>query len=156
MEFTTNILPSWLTRLLAVEVPADATVEAVDLSLRGTVSWLLVLSLVFVLAGVVVLYFTERGTIGPVRRTLAVLLRGSLLALVVLLLAKPVLSLVLKRERPRGIVVLLDNSQSMTLADRRLNNADKLRVAIARARSRRPPSSPRWSIRWRCRRAPRP
>jgi hypothetical protein len=132
MEFSTNNIPGWLTRLLAVDMPPDATVETVELSCRGTVSWLLVVALVFVAAGVVALYLTERGTIGPFRRTLAILLRTALLAVVVLLLARPVLSLVLKRERPRGVVVLLDNSQSMTLADRRVTDADKARVAIAR------------------------
>jgi hypothetical protein len=132
MEFSTSLLPSWLARLLAIDVPADATIDALEVSCRGSVSWLLVVPLIFVLASVIILYCTERGTIGPVRRVIAILLRGSLLALVVLLLAKPVVSLVLKRERPRGIVVLLDNSQSMTLADRRLTDADKLRVAIAK------------------------
>jgi uncharacterized membrane protein len=132
MEFSTNLLPTWLTRLLAVDVPADATIESVELSFRGAVPWLLVVPLVLVVAGIVALYVTERGTIGPVRRTLAIFLRTSLFAMVLLLLAKPVLSLLLKRERPRDVVVLLDNSQSMTLVDRRLSDADKLRVAIAK------------------------
>src|SRR5215472_14776680 len=102
MEFTTNFLPSWLVRLFAIDVPADASVEAIELSCRGTVAWLLVVPLVLVIAGVVALYITERGTIGPVRRVLAILLRTSLLALVLLLLARPVMSLILQRERPRG------------------------------------------------------
>src|SRR4051794_38363413 len=132
MELPINVVPSWLARLLTVDVPADASIEAVELSFRGALPWLWLLPLVLVLAGIVALYFTERGTIGTVRRLLAIALRGSLIAIVVLLLAKPVLSLVLQRERPRGVVVLLDNSQSMTLVDRRLSDADKLRVAIAK------------------------
>jgi hypothetical protein len=131
MEITTNFLPTWLVRLLAIDVPADAAVEAIELSCRGTVAWLLLIPLVLVVAGVIALYVTERGTIGPVRRILAIGLRVSLLALVMLLLARPVMSLILQRERPRGVVVMLDNSQSMTLADRRLSDADKVRVAIA-------------------------
>ncbi len=132
MEFSTNYLPTWLTRLLAVDVPADATIESVESSFRGAMPWLLLVPVVLVIAGVIVLYLTERGTIGPIRRTLAIGLRVTLLALVLLLLAKPVVSLVLKRERPRGVAVLLDNSQSMTLVDRRLTDQDKLRVAIAK------------------------
>src|SRR5947209_4146909 len=131
MEFSTNYLPTWFTRLLACDVPADATIESVEWSFRAAVPWLLVVPLVLVIAGVVAFYLTERGTIGPIRRWLAIALRTSLFALVVLLLAKPVLSLVLKRERPRGVAVLLDNSQSMTLVDRRITDQDKLRVAIA-------------------------
>jgi hypothetical protein len=133
MEFTTNYLPAWVGRALAVDVPADATVEAVELSSRGSLPWLLVVPLLLLLlAGIVALYLTERGTIGWVRRTFAIALRTSLVVLVLLLLTRPVMSLVLKRERPRGVVVLLDNSQSMTLADRRLSDPDRLRVAIAR------------------------
>jgi hypothetical protein len=131
MEFSTNLL----ARLLAVDVPGDATIESVEWSLRGAVPWLLLVPVVLSVALVVALYVSERGTIGTVRRWLAIALRASLFALVVLLLAKPVMSLVLKRERPRGVVVLLDNSQSMTLVDRRLTDQDKLRVAIAKGLS---------------------
>jgi hypothetical protein len=42
------------------------------------------------------------------------------------------LTLVLLREKPRGVVVILDNSQSMKQQDRRLSGADKLRVALAK------------------------
>src|SRR4051812_6413349 len=112
MELTTPFIPTWLARLLAIDVPADATIEAVELSCRGTMAWLLLAPLVLVLAMVVVLYLTERGTIGPLRRGLAIGLRAALLLLMALLLAQPVLTLVLKRERPRGVVVMLDNSQS--------------------------------------------
>ncbi len=132
MEMTTDFLPAWLTRLVAADVPADASVEAIELSCRGSLPWLIVVPLfVLLVAGVVALYLTERGTIGPLRRALAIGLRAALVALVLLLLAQPVMSLLLRRERPRGIVVLLDNSQSMSLADRRVTDADNLRVAIA-------------------------
>jgi hypothetical protein len=133
MELTTNILPGWLGRVLAVDVPSDATVEALELSTRGSLPWLFVVPLVLLLlAAIVALYASERGTIGWIRRPLAILLRTSLIVLLLVLLTRPVLSLVLKRERPRGVVVLLDNSQSMTLADRRLSDADRMRVAIAK------------------------
>src|SRR4051812_18940349 len=136
MELPSHPLLTRLARLLAVEVPADASVEAVEVGLRGSLPWpflVAVLLGLLVFAGVLVaLYFTERGTIGPVRRVLAILLRLSLVVLLLVLLLRPVLSLVLKRERPRGVVVLLDNSQSMKQQDRRLTDADKLRVAIAK------------------------
>jgi hypothetical protein len=133
MEIPLNFLPAWLARALAFNVPGDATVEGVELSLRGTLPWLVVVPVfLLLLAGFVALYATERGTLGWMRRSIAVALRASLVAILLFLLAQPVLSLMLRRERPRGVVVLLDNSQSMTLADRRLTDADKLRVAIAK------------------------
>ena len=129
METVTKILG----RFLAIDVPADATVESIDVGFRGSLPWLIVVPLcVLLLAGIIGLYATERGTIRWIRRVLAIGLRFSLLILVLLLLMRPVVSLTLKRERPRGVVVLLDNSESMKLMDRRLTDADKMRVAIAK------------------------
>ena len=54
------------------------------------------------------------------------------MALVLLLLMRPMLLAEFKGERPAGVVLLLDNSQSMTQQDRRLIAADKFRVAIAK------------------------
>jgi hypothetical protein len=47
------------------------------------------------------------------------------------LLFRPVLLAEFHGERPRGVALLLDNSQSMKQQDRRLSDTDKLRVAIA-------------------------
>src|SRR5436190_1755088 len=72
MELPSHPLLTRLARLLAVEVPADASVEAVEVGLRGSLPWpflVAVLLGLLVFAGVLVaLYFTERGTLGPVRR----------------------------------------------------------------------------------------
>src|SRR5690349_21620099 len=118
MDSESSPLNGLLAKLLAVDVPKDATVEAVELGFRGALPLLIVVPLfVLLVAAVVALYRSERGTIGPVRRTAAVLLRASLLALLLLLLMRPVLTLVLTREKPRGVVVILDNSQSMKQQD---------------------------------------
>src|SRR4051812_24641388 len=118
-----TLFPAWLGRLFAIDVPADAAIEAVEPGFRGGSLWLvlpggLALLAVAVFAGI--LSFTERGPLGPVRRLFSVGLRTALVAVLLLLLAKPVMTLVLKRERPRGVIVLLDNSQSMKLQDRRV------------------------------------
>jgi hypothetical protein len=135
MFWSENPLVIRAARLMAfeLELPPGASAGAVELSFRGSLPWLLAVGLVVALGVLaVVLYLNERGSIGPVRRGLAVLLRVSLVALVLALLMRPVLAFTLSEPRPRGVVVLLDNSQSMTLQDRRLTDADKLRVAIAK------------------------
>ena len=61
-----------------------------------------------------------RTTIPPLRRSRRILLaalRGSVLALLLLLIAEPLLRLVHSRERPPSVALLVDNSQSMQLSD---------------------------------------
>ena len=46
------------------------------------------------------------------------------------LILRPILLVEFRGERPKGVVFLLDNSQSMQQRDRRLTDGDKARVAI--------------------------
>jgi len=79
---------------------------------------LLVVALV--LAAVAAAAVTYRTTVPPLsrRRRLALaLLRGSVLAILVFLIAQPLLRLVISHERPPSVALLLDDSQSMQLHD---------------------------------------
>jgi uncharacterized membrane protein len=121
-----------LTKLLAVEVPANTSLRSAELTFRGLLPWWLATLIFLVLVGVsIYLYRLERGTMGWPRRFVMIVLRCALLGLVLLLLARPVLLAEFVGQRPRGVVVLLDNSQSMQLQDRRLADTDRWRVAIA-------------------------
>jgi len=73
----------------------------------------------------------ERTHLSSIRRVLMALLRTTLLLLLVLLLLRPVLVADYAGERPRGIALVIDNSQSMKQRDQRLSARDLLRVAIA-------------------------
>lgn len=121
-----------LTKLLAVEVPENTVLGSAELTFRGLIPWWLA-TLVFVALVALswYLYSLERGTMGWPRRTVMIALRSALLGLILLLLARPVLLAEFEGQRPRGVVVLVDNSQSMQLQDRRLSEADRWRVAIA-------------------------
>ncbi|MCI0684944.1 MAG: hypothetical protein L0Y71_22845 [Gemmataceae bacterium] len=122
-----------LAKLLAVDAPANTSLTSAELHFRGLVPWwLAVLLLLALAAGIVYLYRLERGTFGRVRRAVMIGLRVALLALLLFLLARPVLLAEFEGQRPRDVVFLLDNSQSMTQQDRRLSEADKFRVALAR------------------------
>jgi len=121
-----------LTRLLSVEIPENMTLRSAEVSFRGGPPvWLGVLLFLGFGALIVYLYILEKTKIGWLRRSVMAGLRLALLAFVLFLLFRPVLLAEFAGERPRGILLLADNTQSMTQHDRRLTEADKLRVAIA-------------------------
>src|ERR1043166_3397072 len=121
---------NFLAKLLAVDAPANTALISAELHFRGLVSWWLALLLFTAfLTGVVFLYRLERGTFGAFRRAVMIGLRAALLALLLFLLARPILLAEFEGQRPRGVVLLVDNSESMSQQDRRLTETDKFRVA---------------------------
>ncbi len=124
---------SWLTEYLGVEVPENTVLQNASVGFRGSFPWWLVMLVAAALgAGIYFLYRRESVKLGVVRRVLMAGLRTAALALLLLLLFRPVLLAEFAGDRPRPIILLLDNSQSMQLQDRRLTEEDKLRVAIAK------------------------
>src|SRR5262245_49861049 len=125
-------MTSFLTRLLGADAPPNVALTSAELHFRGLMPWWLALLLLAALtAGVIYLYLLERGPFGPIRRALMIALRIALLGLLLFFLARPMLLAEFAGLRDRPIVVLLDNSQSMTQQDRRLTDADRWRVALA-------------------------
>jgi hypothetical protein len=123
-----------LTKILAVDVPKNTQLASWELSLRGLPTlWLILLLLAIFLGfvGVVFFYALEKGTLGWFRRILLIGLRGTLLLVLLLLILRPILLAEFESTHPVGVALLIDNTQSMQLRDRRLTDADKGRVAIA-------------------------
>jgi hypothetical protein len=126
-------LPHWLQRLGLVEAPEGTALRAAELSLRGPLpAWLALAAVITAAAGAFYLYGREDARLGVFRRSALALLRAALIGLVVLLLLRPVLLAEFEGHRPRAVVVLVDASQSMGQADRRVSQADRVRLAIAR------------------------
>ncbi|HTU22772.1 MAG TPA: VWA domain-containing protein, partial [Gemmataceae bacterium] len=124
---------SWLQRLNPIEAPENTTLHAAELSWRGLLPvWLAVLLLLAAAAGVLFLYRREHARLGILRRAILAGLRIALIALVLVLLSRPVLIAEFHGERPRGIVLLIDDTESMKQRDRRVSDADRMRVALAR------------------------
>ncbi len=108
------------------------TLGAMDLRFGGLLApWVAALLGLAAAAGVFVLYWREHGRIGPARRALMAALRGGVVAVALFLLLRPVLVAETRGLRPRGVVLLVDDSLSMTQRDQRLSAADRARVAIA-------------------------
>ncbi len=127
-----DLAPHWLERLHLVEAPDGTALRTAELSFRGLLPvWLALLLLALAGAAAFAFYFREKVKMGPARRTALALLRAALVGLVLALLLRPVLLAEFAGSRPRGVVLLLDDSQSMTQADRRVSDADRLRAAIA-------------------------
>src|SRR6187200_1242172 len=124
-----NLIP----RILGVENPENTRLVSFDFSFRGlSLGWLLLLILV-IFAGIAIVgvfYLLERGTLGWIRRIFLIGLRCALLFLLLFLILRPILLAEFVGDRPRGVVLMIDNSQSMTQRDRRLTDGDKARVAI--------------------------
>jgi hypothetical protein len=122
----------FLYRLLGVDVPAGTTIEDVDLHFRGGLPWFVVVVLALLLVGgALVVYRFERGRVPLAVRLLLALVRGAALVLLLLLLCRPVLQATFVGPRPREILLLIDNTQSMQQRDRRVTADDLRRVALA-------------------------
>ncbi len=124
---------NWLQRFHLIDAPPHTTLESAELTLRGVFPWWVALLILLLAAvGVAYLYSHEGSRLNFLRRALLTGLRIGIVALVLVLLLRPVLLAGFKGERPRPVVLVLDNSQSMKQQDRRYTTADKVRVAIAR------------------------
>ncbi|MBM3992687.1 MAG: hypothetical protein FJ303_00795 [Planctomycetes bacterium] len=129
-----NFLLDWL----AITPEKNARVTTVHWeSQYPAIGWIIAIILfaLFAWAMVGLFYAFERGTLGWFSRTFLIGLRwGILLIIVLLLLFQPKLVANFEAEHPVGVLLLIDNSQSMQQRDRRLSNADKARVALALGR----------------------
>ena len=106
--------------------------DGATLSLRGFLPpWL---ALALFAAGALLafwLYRTEAGRVAAWKRALLAGLRLLLLASIALLACKPTLTREEVTERPRPIVLLVDDTQSMTQKDLRVLPVDRWRVRLA-------------------------
>ena len=136
-----DLSPHWLQRLHLIEAPEGTVLHSAELSLRGLLPWWA--AVLFLLLGGALaffLYFKETVRLAVSRRVVLGVLRTALIALVLVLLLRPVLLAEFHGYRQRSVVLLIDNTQSMTQADRRVSDRDHLRVAIAKDLV--PPTSP--------------
>lgn len=121
-----------LTKLLAIDAPTGTRLQSAELHFRGLIPWWAGLVLLVVLSALVIyLYMTERARLNVFVRVLMALVRTAIFALLLFLLCRPVLLAEFAGQRPRDVVVVVDNSQSISQHDRRLTSTDLARVSLA-------------------------
>ncbi len=122
----------WLQKLVSFDAPQHASLQSAELTLRGPFPWWIAVLLVAAAgAGILFLYSYEQVRLGAFRRALMGILRTAAIGLLLLLVLRPVIVCEFRGERPRGVALLIDNTQSMMQRDQRLSPQDRLRVAIA-------------------------
>lgn len=120
-----------LIQLLSVDAPPGTRLQSAELHFRGLIPWWLAAILLVVLgAAVVTLYLRERARLGILSRLTLASLRIGLIALLLFLLSRPIVLAEFEGTRRRGVVLLLDNSLSMSQRDRRMSHEDQARAAL--------------------------
>lgn len=112
----TSSVPTWLERLLGIQTgPGEGTAWSLEHS-WGWPPWLTLLFVVFVLVFVVAIYLRENREAPATLRAILATIRLSLVAIVLVMLAQFAISL--SRTGLPYVAVLVDDSLSMTIADR--------------------------------------
>lgn len=118
---------NWLQRFHLIDAPPNTTLQSAELSLRGVFPWwVAVLILLLAGVGIALLYSLEGGRLGFVRRALLIFLRLGVVALVLVLLLRPVLLAEFQGARSRPVVLLVDNSQSMKQQERQRGGQERI------------------------------
>ena len=103
-----------------------------ELAFRGWFpAWLAALMALAAVVSVALLYRREAGRIGTFPRAVMAFFRAAALCVLLFLLLRPTIVMDARGERPRPVVLLVDDSQSMTTRDIRANVLDRWRVALA-------------------------
>ncbi len=137
-------LPYWLERWLGIDAgPGEGTAWTIDL-VWPLPAWATILLTAFALLYVIGIYLRENPKTPLWRRMTLAAVRLALVGILLLMLAQ--VSLALKRTGLPYIAVLLDNSESMTIADRGNEKlAARFRDGIARLRTTKPEPT-RWNL----------
>lgn len=124
----------WWQRLLSVRTNPETTFQSFEVGVRGVGPLIWTLAVMLLAGGVVAaFYLFEPRRIGWARRTAMIGLRTLGVGLLCTFIFRPIsCNAVFEGERPRNVVLLIDNSQSMRQEDRRNEAGDRLRVAMAK------------------------
>ncbi len=120
-------------KLLGIPTEGASRIADGSIAFRGSsnLGWFFLAMLALVALAIWSYWKTAR-EVPPVKRYIMAALRAMLLTLLLVLLLRPVFRYTIEGSVRRSLLVLLDNSASMKIADARTDDADIKRVAIAR------------------------
>ena len=125
-------MTDWIIKLTGSAVESGSTVVGFDLGTAGGVGAGIIVLIAAVLVAVVIVsyrWMPEEQT--SFRKGLLIILRLAFLSLLLGILFQPVLTLNLERKIRQTLLVMLDASRSMPIADPRVTGEDLKRAAIA-------------------------
>ena len=123
----------WILKLTGETVEAGSEVVDSQLGFHGGVEWGWIALLVIAFAMVIwVSYRWLPAELSSGRKAMLVFLRVAFLVLLLGVLLRPVLTLSLERKIRQTLLVLIDSSRSMAIADPRVMDEDIKRAAIAK------------------------
>ena len=123
----------WILKLTGETVEAGSEVVDSQLGFHGGVEWGWIMLLVVAFAMIIwVSYRWLPAELSSGRKTMLVFLRVAFLVLLIGVLLRPVLTLSLERKIRQTLLVLIDSSRSMAIADPRVMDEDIKRAAIAK------------------------
>ena len=128
-------MTDWIIKLTGSAVESGSTVVGFDLGTAGGVGAGIIVLIAAVLVAVVIVsyrWMPEEQT--SFRKGLLIILRLAFLSLLLGILFQPVLTLNLERKIRQTLLVMLDASRSMTIADPRVTGEDLKRAAIAKGK----------------------
>jgi hypothetical protein len=122
-----------LQYLLGIPFQHGARIVHVNTALRGSIGWGAFASIALVLCGLVIWMYQIAGRgISPLPRYTLAGFRVAFILLLLLLLKRPVVQLTLEGSIRQTLLVLIDGTRSMSIPERRTDDADVKRAAIAR------------------------
>jgi len=121
-----------LLRLFGVPVSDNIQVSAVNVAFHGISPSTALIIAAVIIAATIWIYLRTTPRLSKVQKAILVALRSVLLAMIVLMLMRPVLLLTVEGTIRRSLLVLIDSSQSMQIKDLRQDTDDLKRAAIAR------------------------
>ncbi len=123
----------WILKLTGKSVNEGSEIVGSQLEFHANLEWSWIALLAFAFAVIVWISYRWLPTeLSRGRKVVLVLLRSTFLVLLLGILMGPVLSLELSRKIRKTLLVLVDNSKSMSIADPRVMPDDIKRAAIAR------------------------
>jgi hypothetical protein len=120
-----------LLRSFGVPVAGNIQVSAINLAFHGLRPSTALIIAAIIIAATVWTYLRTTPRLSKVQKTILVLLRCLLLAMIVLMLMRPILLLTVEGTIRRSLLVLIDSSASMQIKDLRQDADDVKRAAIA-------------------------
>src|SRR5688572_25882365 len=121
---------NWFFRLLAPDVSTERFGNA-ELVLRPALGALTFVLLAVAMIALATLLYRQLRDLSPIKKYLAAGLRAAFLLLLLGLLLRPTLRFNLEGTMRRALILLVDESASMKIADPRAESADRKRAQIA-------------------------